>query len=106
MNGNIEPVASAASVVFEAEKATPEPPKKRRIMRKSKTASAPIAAESGMIELSPAQVSTLWQAVTGGTLEIKTVPSGGFLIKVSLNSFNKALPVLLDYMAGQNGVSQ
>lgn len=83
--------------------AAEQPPKKRRSPgpRKPKTDPAQAAAPflDGTVDLSPAQVSKLWHAVTGGSLNLTVINTGvGMQIacRVSLSSFHKALPVLLD----------
>lgn len=58
------------------------------------TPSTPAFAE-GTVTLTPEQASKLWQAITGGRLEM-AIEAGQVVCKVSLDSFNKALPVLLE----------
>lgn len=71
-----------------ADEAGPEQPRRRTYNRqKNQAAEAPPAAgPDGMVSLTPDQLSKLWQAVTGGRIEI----SNGS-IAVSLDSFRTAL---------------
>lgn len=85
--------------------AVTEPPKKRGGRRKStegattrrKPAKAAHFAPSGQaVVLTPAQVCNLWRAVMGGELAIERDAAGAVVCRVSFESFEKALPVLLD----------
>lgn len=53
-----------------------------------------------MVPLSTAQVCSLWRAAMGGELVIERTPDGGISCRVSFDSFEKALPVLLDQLQG------
>ena len=67
--------------------ATPAEPKPNGVT--NGTASA--QPSNGFVVLTPAQLSKLWQAVTGGQIEVQ-----GSEFLVSLDSFQKALPTLLE----------
>lgn len=62
-------------------------------------AASPLAAEmDGQdVLLTPERTSKLWQAITGGTLQV-AVEDGRVVCRVSKSSFDKALPVLLDLL--------
>lgn len=53
----------------------------------------------GMVALSPAQLSRLWEIITGGQVGFR-VEAGHVTCLVSESSFKKALPVLLDQLGG------
>lgn len=57
----------------------------------------PVVAFDDTVALSAAQVSKLWQAVTGGSLSVEVL-DGEIVGRVSKSSFDKALPVLLDLL--------
>jgi hypothetical protein len=76
-----------------------EQPKKKRGGRKPRlngSGAAPSVPENGgNVYLTPEQLSRLWRAVTGGNIFLSGV-THNITIGVSLDSFKKALPVLLE----------
>jgi hypothetical protein len=81
-------------VTLEAEAVT-----KKRGNSRRKAAAVNGATPMQAVTLSPAQVCNLWRAVTGGELVIEETFEG-VVCRVSFESFEKALPVLLDQLRG------
>lgn len=59
------------------------------------TPPAPAFGNGNGVILTPEQTSKLWEVITGGHLEM-FIQDGQVLCRVGLDSFNKALPVLLE----------
>lgn len=86
--------------ISEETEENPPAKKKRGYNRRNgdqpKTTPTPAFDEKGAITLTPEQASKLWEVITGGRLEIVNIIGGQVVCRVSLDSFNKALPVLLE----------